>query len=154
MNDAQSRFVKKTKVKVFCNELLATLKVFDISQNNEESCTDINDIEEVNSSNFDSESSVKFRLQDAILSFMKVKRSLPNNYSSLILNELVIAEQTGKRGHFLEIVYQFLLTIPPTSVEAERVFSSAGLLCTKLRSHLSDVTLDCLSFLRSHLKTK
>ena len=50
------------------------------------------------------------------------------------------------------MAYQFLLTAPPTSVESERAFSSAGLLGTNLRSSLGDKTLDDLSFLRSNLK--
>ena len=41
-----------------------------------------------------------------------------------------------------------LLVIPPTSVEAERVFSAAGLFVTKLRCNLSDSTLDMLMFLK------
>ncbi|GFW45344.1 hypothetical protein TNCV_4734511 [Trichonephila clavipes] len=34
-----------------------------------------------------------------------------------------------------------LKTIPPTSVEAERAFSAAGLFLTKLRTRLSDKTI-------------
>ena len=37
-----------------------------------------------------------------------------------------------------------LMTIPPTSVEAERVFSAAGLYFTKLRTRMSDRTIDRL----------
>ena len=39
-----------------------------------------------------------------------------------------------------------LMTVP--SVEAERAFSAAGILCTKLRSRLDDRTLDTLCFLQ------
>jgi len=42
-------------------------------------------------------------------------------------------------------------SIPPTSVEAERTFSSAGTLCTKIRSCLSDATLDRLLVLSPQL---
>ena len=44
--------------------------------------------------------------------------------NALALN---IAEQTGIRGNLLENVNQMLLTVPPTSVEAKRVFSSCFL---------------------------
>ena len=42
--------------------------------------------------------------------------------SSILKYELTIAEQTGKRGNFLEVIYQMLLTVPPTSLEAKRLF--------------------------------
>jgi hypothetical protein len=45
-------------------------------------------------------------------------------------------------------------TIPPTSVEAERAFSAAGVLCTKTRSRLSDTSLDTLCFLRSYFRIR
>jgi len=32
------------------------------------------------------------------------------------------------RGKYLDLIYKYLLTIRPTSVEAERAFSAAGLL--------------------------
>ena len=37
-----------------------------------------------------------------------------------------------------------------TSVEAERAFSSPGVICTKLRNRLDDTTVDTLCFLRSY----
>ena len=63
--------------------------------------------------------------------------------------ELALFNSTGVRGQFLEKVYTYLITIPPTSVEAERAFSAAGSLCTKVRSRLGDGVLDTLCFLRS-----
>ena len=51
--------------------------------------------------------------------------SLDNSSSPTILKcEITFAEQTGRRGYYLEKVYQIMLTIPATSVEAERTFSS------------------------------
>jgi hypothetical protein len=66
-----------------------------------------------------------------------------------IKSELSLFESTGRRGQFLDKVYSYLLSIPPTSVEAERAFSAAGGLCTKIRSRLGDDVLDTLCFLRS-----
>ena len=41
----------------------------------------------------------------------------------------------------------YLLSVPPA--EAERAFSVAAMLCTRIRSHLRDNALDQLCFLRS-----
>ena len=43
--------------------------------------------------------------------------------------------------------------IPCTSVEAENAYSSAWLFITKLRSSLSDSSLDSLAFLKGHFKS-
>lgn len=67
-----------------------------------------------------------------------------------IKSEMAVFERSGVRGRSLQLVYSHLLSIPPTSVEAERAFSSAGLLCTRIRSRLGDDTLDTLCFLRSY----
>ena len=67
-----------------------------------------------------------------------------------IKKEMSLFDNGGTRGHHLTIVYNYLLTIPPTSVEAERAFSAAGLFSTKLRSKLADETLNSLCFLRAH----
>ena len=45
-----------------------------------------------------------------------------------------------------------MLTIPGTSVEAERAFSSCAYLCNKLRTRLKYYTLDTLCFIRNNLK--
>ena len=48
--------------------------------------------------------------------------------------EMAIFEATGNKSKYLNLVDQALRTIPPTSVEAERAFSVAGLFITKLRA--------------------
>ena len=50
---------------------------------------------------------------------------------SALKNELKVFEATGKRTGNLENLYRALKSVPPTSVEAERAFSAAGLLVTK-----------------------
>ena len=49
--------------------------------------------------------------------------------------------------------YNFLLPIPPASIEPERAFSSAGILCSKLRSRMTDAVLDNMLFVRTQAKT-
>jgi len=57
--------------------------------------------------------------------------------------------------HFLEMkaeamytqnAYNFLLTIPPARIDPERVFSSVGIHCTKLRFRTSNMLFLCTYF--------
>ncbi|KAI6647506.1 hypothetical protein LOD99_8771 [Oopsacas minuta] len=66
--------------------------------------------------------------------------------------EFSLFEATGSKSSNLQLLEQSLYTIPPTSVEAERAFSAAGLFNTKLRSSLNDSSLDALAFLKGHFK--
>jgi len=69
--------------------------------------------------------------------------------TNVIKAEVAVFVSSGSRGRCLEQVYGNLLTIPATSVEAERAFSAAGVLATKVRSRISDTSLDKLCFLRA-----
>ena len=60
----------------------------------------------------------------------------------------MIEGNLGKRTNNLEQLYQALITIKPTSVDCERVFSVAGNFCTKIRSKLGAETLSNLVFLK------
>lgn len=86
---------------------------------------------------------------------VRVPTTTGNNSLDLILKrEMTLFECGGNRGKYLEAAYTYVKSIPPTSVEAERAFSSAGYLCNKIRSNLSDETLDTLSFLRKYYQKK
>lgn len=67
---------------------------------------------------------------------------------SILKKEMALFKSVGKRGHHLKLAYQYLMTIPPTSVESERAFSAAGYIGNKIRSRFGDATLDALLFLR------
>ena len=67
-----------------------------------------------------------------------------------IEQDFILYHGTGKRGPCLDRLSQALKTVPPTSVEAERIFSAAGLYVTKLRSSLKDSSIENLLLLRSH----
>ena len=73
-----------------------------------------------------------------------------NQLQKVIKQEMNLFEATRKRPTKLEHLFKALLSIPPTSVGAERAFSAAGLFVTKLRSRLNDKSLDALTFLRSY----
>ena len=77
-------------------------------------------------------------------------------YLQMIKLEMTLFEASVKRERppALERLYRALTSLPPTSVEAERAFSSAGLFVTKIRSRLSDESIDCLCFLRKFFKSK
>ena len=69
----------------------------------------------------------------------------------MVQKECEVFEASGIRPANLQTLYEALLTIQPTSVEAERVFSACGLVVTKLRSRLHDSTIDALCFIRNAL---
>ena len=72
-----------------------------------------------------------------------------DNLAKVIRQEIALFEGGGSRGRHLQLVYDYLLSVPPSSVEAERAFSAAGIVCSRLRTRLGDDTLDNLCFLRS-----
>ena len=74
--------------------------------------------------------------------------------TNAIKAEMAVFANSARRGRNLETIYDYLMSIPPTSVEAERAFSAAGALCTKMRSRLSDKTLDMLCFLRYYYRRR
>ena len=76
-----------------------------------------------------------------------------NQLQKVIKQEMDLFEATRKRPTKLELLFNALLSIPPTSVEAERAFSAAGLFVTKLHSHLSDKSLNALTFLHQFTVT-
>ena len=77
-------------------------------------------------------------------------RSRVRQLRTVIKQEMKLLKATGKRPSKLEQLFRALSSIPPTSVEAERAFSAAGLCATKRRSRLGDKSVNALSFLRSH----
>ena len=62
-----------------------------------------------------------------------------------LIKEMALFEATGDKSKIISSIEEVLNTIPPTSAEAERVFSAAGLFVTKLRSRLSENSVDSLT---------
>jgi hypothetical protein len=76
----------------------------------------------------------------------------PSELLKSIKKEMAVYESTEEIPPYLEKIRKALRTLPPSSSEAERCFSAAGLFITKLRTSLKDETLDFLFFLRSYLQ--
>ena len=76
----------------------------------------------------------------------------PNEVLSTVKKELAVLETSGERPGLLEKVYKALLTLPPSSTEAERTFSTTGFFVSKLRTSLNDDTIDTLVLLKSYLR--
>ena len=145
---------KKTASTLFC-------RLFWENDSNEEKCQDENEVVELaNNTNKNQEHESLFqRLQTHIEhstnSAPTQLETFVDNTSKINQLQTVIKKQleaTGKRPSKLEQLLKALLTIPPTSVEAERAFSAARLFATKLRSRLSDRSVSALSFLCIHMK--
>ena len=60
----------------------------------------------------------------------------------------------GERTSALLDLFNALKSVPPTSVEAERVFSVTGLFLTELRSRMNPETVNVLVFLKYFLLSK
>ena len=66
-------------------------------------------------------------------------------------NPLAWWKANATRFKTLPFVARWLLCMPTTSTSAERVFSTAGLIITKLRSNLKPKNVDTLIFLNKNL---
>ena len=72
------------------------------------------------------------------------------DYQKLVRKEIIYFEAEGVQEKYLELMYNYLLTLPSTSVESERAFSASEVICTKIRSSMNDETLDAIAFLRAY----
>ena len=98
---------------------------------------------------------IKNNLSDAAKTQQQQLRTQDNSSSRVenaLKAEMALFQGNGNRGVNLQRLYEYLTTVPPTSVEAGRAFSAAGTLCTKIRSSLGDESLDALCFMRSYFQ--
>ena len=153
LHNPTAKLEKKGVVHKFCYDLLSRMS------ENADVEEDINNTTCSSSSEIISEIPgkdtlpVAKKLQLAIDASMMQPQDIVQSKQSLshyLKYELTIAERTGRRGHYLEKVYKMLLTAPPTSVEAERIFSSCAYLCNRFKTGLSDKTLNTLCFIRNN----
>ena len=76
------------------------------------------------------------------------------HYVSIINKEMQLFEATKKRLENVEKNYRSLLTIRPTSVEAEWTFCALGLFASKIRNRLNDDTLNAMIVMSQFYKKK
>ena len=155
LHNPLAKLERKSVVKEFCTKLLSRLnKPEDIEEVEiQEDACNLNS--GVSNAEMPESLSVAGKLQLVIDASLKRPQDMPpsdESLSSSLKYELSIAEQTGKRGILLEKVYQILLTVPRTSFESERIFSSCAYLCNRFRSSLSDKSLNTLCFIRNNKK--
>ena len=84
------------------------------------------------------------------------KLDLPKKTSSLfnINTEFKHYDATHKKTNNLQLLFDALLTMKPTSVEAERSFSAAGYFLSKLPTRMGENTLNALCSLRCYFIEK
>ncbi|GFT53264.1 uncharacterized protein TNCV_4233581 [Trichonephila clavipes] len=95
------------------------------------------------------------KLEKAIYSKTKVlycstKKS--TSFNKIMKQEMQLFDSTENPSPNIIKLYDALKTILPTSVETERAFSAAGLFVTKLRTRMTDKSINCLCFLKSYFK--
>ena len=75
---------------------------------------------------------------------METDRVTPmkENKDKHLAKEFDLFDATGQRTTNIYLLLDALKSIPPTSVELERSLSAAGLLVTKLRTRLSDRSMN------------
>jgi hypothetical protein len=109
--------------------------------------------EDENSSQLESAVTQELTLRDELnLLLQKSSKSKPSSSSvgefKWIKEEFVLFRNTGKRTENLQKLFEAMLSIKPTSTDVERVFSVSSGFCTKIRSQLSDKSLNALVFLK------
>ena len=59
----------------------------------------------------------------------------------VIHQEMILFENGGTRDRYLQLAYDYIMSVPLTSVEADRAVSAAGIICSRLLTRLGDEIL-------------
>ena len=78
------------------------------------------------------------------LSLLLDQSKISKPVSDTFMQEVQLFAAGGENTAAISQLHLSLLTLPPASVETEPVFSGGGLFLTKLRTNLSDMSLDKL----------
>ena len=147
--------IKKSEIQKTAKSILKRLYPINAEVETVVNSSDIDDINEIPNSNpGHSDNPMLDELMESIRKSTTSSRSNEEieDYFNYLSKEMNLFEITGTKSTNLRLLEESLYSIPPTSVEAERAFSAAGLFNTNLRSSLSDSSLDTLVFLKGHFK--
>ena len=150
----------KTNISQLAVSLISRLfENFHNSKTNEDN--DLETIEIVEDDNIDDPKEKEMTLSEKLDEFL-ASSSKPatkivldkKDITAVVKHEMNIFEQTKNLpdNSLLKVLYNALLTIPPTSVESERAFSIFGYFCNKVRSSLKPATINALIFLREYYR--
>ncbi len=98
------------------------------------------------------EQELEIQLKREKENYTKQKETRTKKDYDKILKKMIVYENEGVRGKNLSLIYDYLMALKPTSVEAERSFSAAGYICSSLRSRLGDNAINAICFLRSYFQ--
>lgn len=96
-------------------------------------------------------SSIREELESAIKEFSNPVQTDSSliDFSKVITKELSLFELHGKLSRNLDMIFDALKSIKPTSTDSERVFSDSSNICSKKRTLLSDENVNNICFLKS-----
>lgn len=145
--------ITRTEVQNFLKKMLTRTRIGTVVGDEESNDTPANE-------DFTVQPSAAATFKDELNEIMKKAMTPPTTEKSkksqtlltTLRQEMKLFEDGGTRGYNLSLIYDYLLTVKPTSVESERAFSVSGYVCNKFRSRLSDSTLDDLCYLKSYFK--
>ena len=99
--------------------------------------------------------SIKDRLTKILNESKNINDPKPANGHASVSDEMNnFAMNPRQMPTILLKLFRALKTIPPTSVESERCFSTCGIYVTKMRTSLNDDSINSLIFLKKYYKEK
>ncbi|KAJ8703695.1 hypothetical protein PYW08_002152 [Mythimna loreyi] len=161
LNRAENTFTmpKKKDIRLEMKKILERFN----QDNNSDKSVELVDVEETVEKSLDLESlekdltlqeELKLKIQQEMTSYNTIQNKKNMDFDKILKKEMTAFESEGVRGEYLSAINDYLLTIKPTSVEAERAFSAAGYICSSIRSRLGDDTINTICFLRSFFQSK
>lgn len=93
---------------------------------------------------------MKIAMETAINKYLQEPEEVTSSTPQTLKKEFLVLEATNKRTKNLDLLFNALKTIKPSSVASERVFSISGNFVSKVRTRLSSKFIDVLCFLKSY----